>query len=205
MADAKEPGHGERPLVGEHQASPSDSNPTRARAGLSLNNLAHGLKLVTLLLFMLPWVTVSCAEQTLVSLSGMDLAIGSVSVTNPLTGESASPQGTGEADVPVVLAALMIAMSLVAGFVLRQSLARTVSLAALAVAAGLLIYSVLYRLPERAREEATTDSAQGISEAQIAELIRVDVAIGFWLTLSALLGAILVTLLARSLAPPGPN
>jgi hypothetical protein len=62
---------------------------------------------------------------------------------------------------------------------------------------------VLYKLPDRAREGATADSAAGISEAQIAELIRVDVAIGFWLTLTALLGAILLTFLSRSQAPPG--
>ena len=58
------------------------------------------------------------------------------------------------------------------------------------------------RLPDRVREGATADSAQGISQQQIAELIRVEVATGFWLTLLALIGAIAATL-ARGRAPPG--
>jgi len=172
------------------------------RAWLSLANLAHGLKLAALLLFLLPWVTVSCAEHTLVSLSGMELATGSVTVTNPMTGEQTSPADSGKADLPVLIAALLIATALGVGFVLERRLATTVSMAALTGAAALISYSVLYRLPERARESATADSAQGISEIQIANLIRVDVAAGFWLTLIALLGAIVLTFLSRGPGPP---
>ena len=201
MADANDLENGTEPVT-ESLAGPTVASPTKARPGLTLANMAHGLKLVALLLFLLPWVTVSCAEQTLVSLSGADLATGSVTVVNPLTGESASPPGTGEADLPVVLGALLIAGALVAGFALKDRIAESVSTAALAAAAILISYSVLYRLPERAREGATADSAQGISEAQIAELIRVEVAPGFWLTLSAVIGAILLTFLARRETPP---
>jgi hypothetical protein len=202
MADANEPETVQQP-ISEPSPGPSDPNPAATRAGLNLANLAHGLKLAALLLFLLPWVTVSCAEQTLVSLSGMDLATGSVTVTNPMTGQSATPPGSGETDLPVLIAAILIAATLVGGFVLRRSLAAMVSIAGLAAAAGLISYSVLYRLPDRAREGATAESAQGISEAQIADLIRVDVAVGFWLTLFALLAAIFVTFLSRSQAPPG--
>ena len=53
---------------------------------LSMSNLARAAKVVALLLFFLPWVTVSCAEQTLVTMSGVDLATGSVTMTNPMTG-----------------------------------------------------------------------------------------------------------------------
>src|SRR5687767_2913204 len=93
-----------------------DSAVAVAPAGLNPGTIAHGLKLAALLLFVLPWVTVSCAEHTLVSLSGMDLATGSVTVTNPLTGEQASPAGSGKADVPVLIAALLILATLAAGF-----------------------------------------------------------------------------------------
>ena len=201
MADANDLENKAEPVT-ESLAGPSDPNPAAARSGLTLANVAHGLKLVALLLFLLPWVTVSCAEHTLVSLSGADLATGSVTVVNPLTGESASPPGTGEADLPVLLGAVLIAAALILGFVLKTRIASIVSTAALAAAAVLISYSVLYRLPERAREGATADSAQGISEAQIAELIRVEVAPGFWLTLGAVLGAILLTFLARREGPP---
>ena len=200
MADANDLENGTEPVT-ESMAGPSDPSPASARSGLTLANMAHGLKLVALLLFLLPWVTVSCAEQTLVSLSGADLATGSVTVVNPMTGESASPPGTGEADLPVLLGALLIAGALVVGLILKGRIASTASTAALAAAAALISYSVLYRLPDRAREGATADSAQGISEAQIAELIRVEVAPGFWLTLAAVLGAILLTFLARREGP----
>ena len=203
MADSSDPLPVEPAIADDGIGGATSSGSAAAGSGLGLANFAHGLKVVALLLFLLPWVTVSCAEQTLVSLSGVDLATGSVTVVNPLTGDSTTPAGSGECDLPVLIAALLIAGALVAGFVLRRALAATVSIAALAVASVLISYSVLYRLPDRARESATADSAQGISEAQIAELIRVDVAYGFWLTLAALLGAIVVTVLARSQAPPG--
>ncbi|HET9426791.1 MAG TPA: hypothetical protein VFO69_00380 [Allosphingosinicella sp.] len=203
MADVRE-GEGTGPAVAPGPQSVTvEPGPTASRARLSLANIAHGLKIVALLLFLLPWVTVSCAEQNLVSLSGMDLATGSITVTNPMTGENVQPAQSGEPDLPVLIGALLIALTLVAGFVVRHAAAWTVSVAGLTVAAALLIYSVLYRLPGRARESATADSAPGISESQIAELIRIDVAIGFWLTLAALTGAILVTFLARSRAIPG--
>jgi hypothetical protein len=183
--------------VGEGAIGPSEPDPLKARSGMSLVNLAHGLKLVALLLFLLPWVTVSCAEQTLVSLSGTDLATGAVTVTNPMTGELSTPKTDGEADIPVALAALLIAATLVLGLVWKREMSRTLSMAGLAAAAALISYSVLYRVPARAREGATAESAPGISQAQIAELIRVEIAPAFWLTLGALLGAILLTYLAK--------
>lgn len=201
MVDANEPEG--IPQPDGPATGPGDPNPAVTRAGLGLGNIAHGLKMVALLLFLLPWVTVSCAEQRLVSLSGLDLATGSVTVTNPMTGQSTTPPGSGDPDMAVLIAALLIAATLIAGFVLKRRQGALVSMAGLAAAGALICYSVLYRLPERARESATADSAQGISEQQIADLIRVEVATGFWLTLVALLAAIVFTFLARSQAPPG--
>jgi hypothetical protein len=204
MADANEP-TGTPPEAPEPApAGVSDPNPSAAAKGLTLANLAHGLKLVALLLFLLPWVTVSCAEQTLVSLSGVDLATGSVTVTNPMTGESTNPPGGGDADLPVLIGAILIIVALFVGFVMRRRVGALVSIASLAGAAALISYSVLYRIPAKAREDATAESAQGISSAQLAEMIRVDVATGFWLTLAALIGAIVLTFLAQREAPPGP-
>ena len=82
-----------------------------------------------MLLFLLPWVTVSCAEQELVSLSGMDLATGSINVTNPMTGETVTPARSNDRDLPVLIAALLIVMTLVVGFVVRRALAMNLSLA----------------------------------------------------------------------------
>src|SRR5687768_2057441 len=127
MADASESDPIHEPAAERTAAGEAHTAHEVARSGISLANLAHGLKLAALLLFILPWVTVSCAEHNLVSLSGVDLATGSVTVTNPLTGEQATPSGSGKADLPVLIAALLIVATLAAGFLLRRSLAATVS------------------------------------------------------------------------------
>jgi hypothetical protein len=139
----------------------------------------------------------------LVSARGMELATGSLTVTNPITGEQVTPPESSEGDSAVLIAAILIALTLVAGFVLRGAIAAGVSIAGLAIAAALISYSVLIRLPEQAREGATAGSAQGISEAQLANLIRVEVAAGFWLTLVAIIAAIVITFLARNETLPG--
>ena len=207
MADPNEPDTVQQPDPNtaplDPAPGPTEPSPKSAIGGLGLTNIARGLKVVALLLFLLPWVTVSCAEQTLVSLTGVDLATGSVSVTNPMTGETTRPPGSGEGDMPVLIGALLILVALALSFILKRGAAAIAVMASLAAAAALISYSVLFRIPEKARESATADSAQGISQQQLAELIRVDVAIGFWLTLAALIGAIVVTFLSRREAPPG--
>ncbi len=187
-------------------AGGGDPSPRGARSAMSMMNIARGLKLVALLLFLLPWVTVSCADQTLVSMSGLDLATGSATAHNPMTGEATRPPGSGEMDIPVVIAAILIAAALALSFLLARAQAAMASIGALAVAAGLLVYSVLVRLPAKAREGVSEQSAQGmegIDQAQIAEMIRIKTEIGFWLTLAAIVAAIVVTWMARRQTPPG--
>ena len=78
-------------------SQPTDQDPAGPTGGLPLFNLARGAKGAALLLFLLPWVTVSCAGQDLVSMSGMDLATGTVTVRNPITGATEAPPAAGEA------------------------------------------------------------------------------------------------------------
>jgi hypothetical protein len=181
----------------------SDSDRRGRPLGLSLVNLARGFKLLALLLFVLPWVTVSCADQTLISMSGLDLATGSVTAHNPLTGETTRPPGASKPDLPVLIAALLIAAALVLSFVLRRGRAALVSIAALAAAAALIAYTVLIRIPDKARADASAEAAKGMSNMQVADVIRVENAIGFWLTLAALVAAIVVSWMASREAPPG--
>jgi hypothetical protein len=172
--------------------------------GATLFNLARGAKAVALLLFFLPWVTVSCAGQELASMSGYDLAMGSVTVTNPMTGASETPPGAGERDLPVIVAALLIAGALALTFVLGRSLGGLVAAAASAGAAALIAYTVFMRLPARLHQGSAPsgDAADaGINQQQIAEMIRIDQAIGFWLVLAALAAAVAFNLMARSRAP----
>ena len=186
----------------------SDSGRPPRSPAISLLNLARALKLVALLLFVLPWVTVSCADQTLVSMSGYDLATGSVTAHNPITGHAARPPGSGRPDIPVLIAALLIAGALVLSFVARRRQMALASIAMLAASVALIAYTVLIRLPEKARAGVTEQGLQGmtgpqvIDQAQILQLIRVEPAAGFWLTLAALIGAIVAAWMAQRPAPP---
>ena len=186
----------------------SDSDRRPGSPAISLLNLARALKLIALLLFVLPWVTVSCADQTLVSMSGLDLATGSVTAHNPITGQTARPPGSNQPDIPVLVAALLIAAALILSILARRRQMALASIAALAASAALIAYTVLIRLPEKARAGVTEqglEAAAGpqmIDRAQILQLIRVEPAAGFWLTLAALLGAIVAAWMAQRPLPP---
>jgi hypothetical protein len=177
------------------------SAPRATRNAWSLVNVARVLKLVALLLFLLPWVTVSCADQTLVSMSGLDLATGSVTVHNPITGEIAHPPDSGRPDWPALIAALLIVAAFVLSFVLRSALATLAPIGALAAAAGLIAWSVLVRIPDKARADASAQAVEGFNRTQLHDLVRVETAAGFWLTLAAIAAAIVASWMARSHAP----
>lgn len=169
----------------------------------SMSNLARAAKVVALLLFFLPWVTVSCAEQTLVTMTGVDLVTGSVTMANPMTGASERPPGGGESDMLVIVGAILILLSLAATFVLGRRTGALAAMAGCAAAAAALAYTVLVRVPDSARTGATSGgsgSTQGMSDAQIAEMIRVNIEIGFWLVLAALAAAVVLNLLAMRAA-----
>jgi len=187
------------------EAAPTSADPAKAIGGLGYMNLARGAKLVALLLFLLPWVTISCAEQTLATMSGIDLATGSVTMHNPMTGQSERPPGNEGPDYPVLAAALLIGLALVLSFLLKRGLATLAGMGGAAVAAALISYTVFVRIPEKthAAPPGTGGANAGggmLNEQQLAELIRVDVAVGFWLTLGALIAAILLNWLARTRA-----
>lgn len=172
----------------------------------SLTNLARAAKLLALLLFVLPWVTVSCGEQTLASMSGIDLASGSATVTNPMTGTAERPPGGGQADMFVIAAAILIAASLLATFLLKGRTGAVAAIGGCAAAAVSLCHTVLIRIPAKAQESPALSGAgaEGMSQQQLAELIRIDVAIGFWLTIAALVAAIVLNVMAMRAPAPAP-
>jgi hypothetical protein len=187
------------------ESAPTSPDPAKAIGGLGFMNLARGAKLVALLLFLLPWVTVSCAEQTLATMSGVDLATGSVTMHNPMTGQSERPPGNEGPDYPVLAAAMLIGLALVASFLLKRGLATLVGMGGATAAAALISYTVFVRIPEKTHAAppgaGAADAGGGmLNQQQLAELIRVDVAIGFWLTLAALIAAVILNWMARTRA-----
>jgi len=191
--------------------SDSDRGTGEAKSLATPANGSRALMLLALLFFLLPWVTVSCADQTLVSMSGLDLARGSVTMHNPMTGQTAQPPSGGEADMPVLAGGVLVALALVLSFVMKGRSGTLASMASLAAAAAAISYTVLMRIPAQAREDAAgqevpppTSGMPNIDQAQLAEMIQVRTEIGFWLTLAAIVGAIAFAwMVARREAPPG--
>lgn len=187
---------------------------------LSRMNLARAAQIVALLLFLLPWVTVSCSPRvlahagvpdaealvsapdvTLAKATGFQLATGTV-----IFSDQAKTDNHGRAnpfarpDPAVVGGALVIMLSLAVSFLLKGRRAGFALAAGSAVAAGALCYAIFIQLPAIARHAFATSGAgaSGVVQADAAELlqmIRVEPAIGFWLTLAALAAAIVLALL----------
>lgn len=171
----------------------------------SLGNLARIAKVLALLLFVLPWVTISCAEQPLVSMTGVDLATGHVMMHNPMTGATESPPGQSGGDIWVILAAVLIIAGLAASFLLKGRKGLIANMAGAGAAAAALAYTVLVRIPSTAHSGSAGPAAPGgPSPEQIAQMIHVEVEIGFWLTLLALIAAIVLDVLAMKKAAPAP-
>ena len=107
---------------------------------LTMTNLGRIAKVVALLLFVLPWVTVSCADQTLVSMTGVDLATGHISMAaNPMGGPSAAaaPSEHG-GDLLVIIGAVLILAGIAVTFVLKGSKGAMAAGACAALAAASL-------------------------------------------------------------------
>ena len=176
-------------------------------AGLtSMTNLGRIAKVIALLLFVLPWVTVSCADQTLVSMSGVDLATGHINMAaNPMGGAMPTAPAEHGGDLLVIIGAVLILAGLVLSFVLRGSRGAMAAAACAALAAISLAYTVLVRIPGAARADATTgtggSSAGGPTPEQIAEMIKVNIQIGFYLCLAALVAAVIFDFLAMRGTP----
>jgi len=177
---------------------------------LSKANLARIAKVLALLFFLLPWVTVSCAEQTLVSMSGYQLATGNVTMVNPMTNQTESPPGANGGDMLVVVAAVLILAALAATFILKGRNGFLAAIGGCALAALALCYTVLVRIPAAAHTNPAGAASAGGGGAgsmgptpeQIAQMIKVEPQMGFWLTILALVAAIVLNFLAMK--APGP-
>lgn len=174
----------------------------------SMVNLARIAKVLALLLFVLPWVTVSCAGTPLITMSGVDLATGHMVMQNPMTGATESPPGANGGDIWVIIAAVLILAALAVTFVIKGKNGLMAAMAGAGLAAVALAYTVLVRIPNAAHSSptgpagATTPGAP--SPEQIAQMIQIKVQIGFWLTLLALIAAVVLNFLAMKGSAAAP-
>ena len=151
-------------------------------------NLARVAQAVALLGFVLPWITVSCQDRVLAQVSGLDMALGRVTIHNPFTDVSQVHASSPNAVVVVALALI------VAGLALSFSIAiRRIALAnVLGSAAALLLvgYEVLVSAGGSVRAQAAAHRDTGDVARSFAEAVRVTTDFGFWLTCADLVAAI---------------
>ncbi|HEX8526127.1 zinc ribbon domain-containing protein [Allosphingosinicella sp.] len=185
-----------------------------------LVNLARGAKGLALLFFLLPWITVSCAGQTIASATGLELATGGVKSPAAAGGmmapgtDAPSKAESYSIDIFILVAALLIIASLVATFVMPRRRAALIAMVGSAAAALLIGYDVLIRIKGKITDQIE-DQAGGASSMpgaggadverqmqqqmeQMTQAISVDASIGFWLTVIALIAAAVLNWMIHS-------
>ena len=144
-------------------------------------------KVVALLGFLLPWATVSCQNQVISSPSGLNLMLGSITMTNPMTGASETHRTA--ANVWAVLGFLVIAAGLLLAFLKsgREMARFTIITSAVGM---LLCWLATRRISmEALMEEASQQRTGGRDAEMMAALIRIEFGLGFWVVLAALAAA----------------
>jgi len=197
-------------------------------AGSSLfTNLARAAKVLALLLFLLPWVTVSCspaamdraasasgspqgsrmpstADVPLAKGTGLQLATGSVGLVTDAfpQRENGPPPPDLKAELGVIVGAVLILLALAASFLLKGGMGAVAAIGGCVLAVVALCYSIFMHVPQMAREAFAASGntpgggSGGPSSAQLAEIIQVRAEIGFWLTILALVAAIVLNFMA---------
>jgi hypothetical protein len=195
----------------------------------SMTNLARAATIAALLLFFLPWITVSCSpsamsqmagagapsapmgagDMTLVTATGVQLAAGTATVSNPGGG---APQAANNGannpfarpNLAVLSAAVLILLSFAATFLLKGRTGALAGAAGCALAAVAICYAILVQIPAEVRGSFATSNPGGgagappINPAELAQLIQVKAQLGFWLTVAALVAAIVLHMLAMN-------
>ncbi len=217
-------------------------------AGPSLfANLARGAKVVALLLFFLPWVAVSCSPDamqrvqgaaqeaapeavrpslsaspsiTIARASGLDLALGRISMVNPMGDMPASsgPENKGAEPAPslspeigVIAGAALLLLGLVASFLLKGAAGAGAGAGASLLALIGFCYSVFISYPP-AVIAAFAAGRQGnnATAEQVAQILSVKPEAGFYFVLIALVLAIAFNVLSMrkaasaAVAAPAP-
>lgn len=149
-------------------------------AGSMMTNIARAAKVVALLLFFLPWVTVSCstsamnqlggagapamspmggaAEVPLATATGAQLAMGSVTIANPGANPAAPAPPAGGSGNPfekpnmaVLAAAVLILLALAATFLVGGRSGALIGVVGSGLAAAASCYAVLVQIPADVR------------------------------------------------------
>lgn len=161
--------------------------------------LARVSKLVGLLGFLLPWVTVSCSGNIILEATGLQLMTGDPQPAGALAGAEQSPTDDAEPAIGVILACAAAAIGLAVGFLLKGKQAAGAMLAGAVLCIGLSFYSI-----ENMRTELTREMSEQSNEAPVednplfsgdqqrdfaraaASAIRIEEEEGFWVTVGGM-------------------
>jgi hypothetical protein len=168
----------------------------RTLIGRLLSPAGFGL---VLLLFLLPFLSVSCgsgAETAVGTFTGIDMVVGGEPdlVVAAMTDEEAQEAQQGivamfrdqlDLEPLAILAALVLLLAMAAGLV-RERLARHALASGLAVLAAAMLSGAVVRAMSR-----INDALRSITEEQGTDGYAVDIRYGFWLCV-AVLGALTV-------------
>jgi len=147
--------------------------------------IALGIFLLAIIFFLMPWVSVSCAGQDIIQVSGLDMVTGSYDV----------PAGEELGDMPsesepfaiwaLVAAAVGLIVSLFAwkiGYILR-------------ILSGLAGIGLLIALKTKISNDFTSQMSD-----EMMGIVQVKYLIGYWLTLVAFAAAAIVSAIKNEYA-----
>lgn len=157
---------------------------------MSWLNLSRGAAVFALLCFFMPWFAVSCQQTEIVSATGVQLATGTV--PDPNTGGRSTDGGLA---LWALLALLMLLASAVIGMRYADAKKSLLACCALCGAAALLLAGGMLVSVNSAKRELTASSRSGAQNVDAAmrqlaaQGIRLEVKVGYWLTLFLASGA----------------
>jgi hypothetical protein len=168
---------------------------------IDFNTMARVGKLIALLGFLLPWVTVSCSGTDIMTATGVELMTGDPQPAGPLANMGGEVDREDAEPAILVIAAFGVTLiGLVCGLLARGRTAAKAMLAAALLGAGLAYFSIENMRAEMRRELEQSQSERGASQDTpffsaeqqrelsdtVASSIEVEREEGFWLTLGGL-------------------
>lgn len=145
-----------------------------------MGKISSGLLGITLLLFLLPWITVSCSGQKIFTFSGTDLAIGKTAQV-PQAFAPSKKENTREGNATVAFLA-GIAGTL-AGFLIKVERVQKIALTVCGSAGCFSLFLLKSKL-------------DGEIVAQGAGMVTIDYHFTFWITLILFLGVGIINTLS---------
>jgi hypothetical protein len=161
--------------------------------------VARVSKLVGLIGFLLPWVTVSCSGNVILEATGLQLMTGDPQPAGMLEGADRSEMDDAEPAIGVILACAAAVVGLGLSFVLKNKQAAGAILAGAVLTIGLSYFSIenmrsemTRELNEQQAEAPTEDNPLFPAEQQrdmaraMANAIRIEEEEGFLLTIGGM-------------------